>query len=254
MEVRDISKSFGSVQALKKASLKLRKSHVTALVGDNGAGKSTLVKVMSGVFQPDSGHMLIAGQPVTFRDPLAARARGIHTVFQDLALVEPLSATENMFLGSELRTEICHLPIPWINKRTMAREARRALDRLGITTLQDINTPVESLSGGQRQSLAVARAVREQAHVVMLDEPTASLGVTEARHVLALMDSLRAAGTAVLVISHNLREIFSVTDAIVVLRFGRVVANLPTAHTDQEEVIAAMLGRGSWADAAGDAA
>jgi ABC-type sugar transport system ATPase subunit len=241
-QVSDIHKSFGHVVALQGASLALRAGEVTALVGDNGAGKSTLVKVMSGVLQPDAGDLAVAGRPVHLRDPKDARAQGIHTVFQDLALVDALSTAENMFLGTEVRTRIGGVSLPWLNRREMRRASRAALNELGITTLKDVNTPIEALSGGQRQSVAIARAVRERAYVVMLDEPTAALGVTQAEQVLALMGRLRAAGTAVLVISHNLREVFAVTDNIVVLRLGRVVAEFRTSETTEEEVVSAIVG------------
>lgn len=242
LEVRDVRKSFGSVVALQGASLALRRGEVTALVGDNGAGKSTLVKVISGVIQPDSGEIQVAGRQAHMRDPQAGRALGIHTVFQDLALVNPLSTTENMFLGDEIRTRLLGVKVPWLNRTAMRRETRRALGELGITTLKDVNTPIEALSGGQRQSVAIARAVREHAHVVMLDEPTAALGVTQAQQVLALMGRLREAGTAVMVISHNLREVFAVADKIVVLRLGRVVANFRVHETNEEEVVSAIVG------------
>jgi ABC-type sugar transport system ATPase subunit len=240
--VRDVSKSFGSVVALRGASLSLRPGQVTALVGDNGAGKSTLVKVMAGVLQPDSGQLVVGGSAVQLRDPQAAARHGIHTVFQDLALVDSMSTADNMFLGSEVRTTVAGIRLPWLNRKAMRRETRRALSDLGITTLSDVNTRIESLSGGQRQSVAIARAVREQAAVVMLDEPTAALGVTQAAHVLDLMARLRTAGTAVLVISHNLREVFAVTDNVVVLRLGRVVAEFRTGDTTEEEVVSAIVG------------
>jgi ABC-type sugar transport system ATPase subunit len=242
LEVRDVSKSFGSVVALRGASLSLRPGQVTALVGDNGAGKSTLVKVMAGVLQPDSGQLVVGGSAVQLRDPQAAARHGIHTVFQDLALVDSMSTADNMFLGSEVRTTVAGIRLPWLNRKAMRRETRRALSDLGITTLSDVNTRIESLSGGQRQSVAIARAVREQAAVVMLDEPTAALGVTQAAHVLDLMARLRTAGTAVLVISHNLREVFAVTDNVVVLRLGRVVAEFRTGDTTEEEVVSAIVG------------
>jgi ABC-type sugar transport system ATPase subunit len=241
-QATDIHKNFGHVVALQGASLALRAGEVTALVGDNGAGKSTLVKIMSGVLAPDAGHLVVAGSPVHLRDPKDARAKGIHTVFQDLALVDALSTAENMFLGAEIRTELGGIRLPWLNRREMRRASRAALNELGITTLKDVNTPIEALSGGQRQSVAIARAVRERAYVVMLDEPTAALGVTQAEQVLALMGRLRSAGTAVLVISHNLREVFAVTDNIVVLRLGRVVAEFRTSETTEEEVVSAIVG------------
>jgi ABC-type sugar transport system ATPase subunit len=248
LEVRAAHKSFGHVTALQGASLTLRRGEVTALVGDNGAGKSTLVKVISGVIQPDSGTIHVAGEQVTMRDPQAGRAKGIHTVFQDLALVDPLSTTENMFLGDEIRTKLGPVTIPWLNRRAMRRETRRALGDLRVTTLKDVDVPIESLSGGQRQSVAIARAVRERAAVVLLDEPTAALGVSQAEQVLELIGRLREQGTAVMVISHNLREVFAVADRIVVLRLGRVAANFTANETNEEEVVSAIVGTRREAD------
>lgn len=242
LEVRAAHKSFGHVTALQGASLTLRRGEVTALVGDNGAGKSTLVKVISGVIQPDSGSIHVAGEQITMRDPQAGRAKGIHTVFQDLALVNPLSTTENMFLGDEIRTKLGPITIPWLNRRAMRRETRRALGDLRVTTLKDVDLPIEMLSGGQRQSVAIARAVRERAAVVLLDEPTAALGVSQAEQVLELIGRLREQGTSVMVISHNLREVFAVADRIVVMRLGRVAANFTANQTNEEEVVSAIVG------------
>ncbi|HWH21353.1 MAG TPA: ATP-binding cassette domain-containing protein [Solirubrobacterales bacterium] len=252
LEVRAARKSFGHVTALQGASLTLRRGEVTALVGDNGAGKSTLVKVISGVIQPDSGSIHVAGEEITMRDPQAGRAKGIHTVFQDLALVDPLSTTENMFLGDEIRTKVGPFTLPWLNRRAMRRETRRALGDLRVTTLKDVEVPIEMLSGGQRQSVAIARAVREQAAVVLLDEPTAALGVSQAEQVLELIGRLREQGTAVMVISHNLREVFAVADRIVVMRLGRIAANFTVANTNEEEVVSAIVGTRREPDADAD--
>jgi D-xylose transport system ATP-binding protein len=238
----NVSKSFGTIAALEGVSLDLAAGRVTALVGDNGAGKSTLVKIMSGVLSPDTGSVLIDGQPVDLRDPRSARQHGIHTVFQDLALVGSLSIVENMFLCSEIRVRALGVPTPFLDRDAMRNAARVALDNLGITTVKDIDAPVESLSGGQRQSVAIARAVREQARVVILDEPTAALGVAQAAQVLRMVQRLRAAGAAVLVVSHNLREVFAVSDVVVVLRLGRVAQVFETSETDEEEVVAAIVG------------
>jgi ABC-type sugar transport system ATPase subunit len=240
--VDNVAKSFGTIAALEGVSLELASGRVTALVGDNGAGKSTLVKIMSGVLPPDTGSVLVDGRQVDLRDPRSARQHGIHTVFQDLALVGSLSIVENMFLCSEIRLRTMGLPTPFLDREAMRGAAREALDNLGITTVKDIDAPVESLSGGQRQSVAIARAVREQARVVILDEPTAALGVAQAAQVLRMMERLRAAGTAVLVVSHNLREVFAVSDSVVVLRLGRVAQVFETSQTDEEEVVGAIVG------------
>jgi ABC-type sugar transport system ATPase subunit len=242
LQAHDVSRHYGSIVALKGASLTLRAGEVAALVGDNGAGKSTLVKLMSGVIQPSGGEIEVAGTRVSLSDPQAARDLGIHTVFQDLALVDCLTTIENMFLGNELHATLMGRRMPWLDRRRMRRETMAALANLGITTLRDPGVRIESLSGGQRQSVAIARAVREEAKLVILDEPTAALGVSQAAQVLQLMQNLRAAGTAVLVVSHNLREVFAVTDRVIVLRLGEVVAEFRTSETSEAEVVAAIVG------------
>lgn len=242
LEATGISKHFGNVTALRDASLRLEAGKVTALVGDNGAGKSTLVKVISGVLQPDSGNLLVNGQKVELKDPRAARSLGVHTLFQDLALVADLSTVENMFLGTELHVRFGSVRLPWLDRKGMRREAERALENLHVTTLVDVRGRVEGLSGGQRQSVAIARAVRSQASLVILDEPTAALGVAQAAEVLRLVERLRSVGTSVLLISHNMAEVFSVADVIAVLRLGEVIAQFDTAKTTHEEVVAAIVG------------
>lgn len=242
LSVSNVSKSFGSIAALQDVELELQAGSVTALVGDNGAGKSTLVKIMSGVLTPDTGAVKVEGNAVDLRDPRAARHNGIHTVFQDLGLVGSLSIVENMFLCSEIRIKAMGIQTPFLDREAMRDAARTALDNLGITTVKDIDAPVESLSGGQRQSVAIARSVREHARVVILDEPTAALGVAQAAQVLLLIERLRAAGTAVLVVSHNLREVFAVSDVVIVLRLGQVAEVFRTSETTEEEVVAAIVG------------
>ena len=242
LDVDEIFKSFGSVQALRGASLQLQRGAVTALVGDNGAGKSTLVKVMSGVSTADSGTVRVDGREVEFRNPSAARDAGIHTVFQDLALVGSMSVRENMFLGTEVHRRAGRWTLPFLDSDRMGEETRAALANLGITTLSNVETRIENLSGGQRQTVAIARAVRESATVVILDEPTAALGVTQAAEVLGLIRRLRNSGTAVLVVSHNLREVFDVADWIVVLRLGIVAATFDAAATTEEQVVSAIVG------------
>jgi ABC-type sugar transport system ATPase subunit len=242
LEVDNVSKSFGSIKALEDVSLKIAAGRVTALVGDNGAGKSTLVKILSGVLTPTSGTLRVDGNPVELREARAARMHGIHTVFQDLGLVGPLTIAENMFLCAEKRVRLLGFPTPFLDREGMRLAARRALDNLGVSTVRDIDATVESLSGGQRQAVAIARAVREQARAVILDEPTAALGVAQSAQVLRLMDRMRNAGTAVLVVSHNLREVFAVSDIVVVLRLGRVAQVFETKRTTEEEVIGAIMG------------
>jgi D-xylose transport system ATP-binding protein len=242
LEVDNVSKSFGSINALDGVSLRIAADRVTALVGDNGAGKSTLVKILSGVLTPTSGTLRVDGNPVVLREARAARAYGIHTVFQDLGLVGPLTIAENMFLCAEKRVRMFGLPTPFLDREGMRLAARQALDNLGVSTVRDIEATVESLSGGQRQTVAIARAVRERARVVILDEPTAALGVAQSAQVLKLIGRLRDAGTAVLVVSHNLREVFAVSDIVVVLRLGKVAQVFETSRTNEEEVIGAIMG------------
>lgn len=242
LEVDNVSKSFGSINALEGVSLRIAAGRVTALVGDNGAGKSTLVKILSGILTPTGGALRVDGQAVELREARAARAYGIHTVFQDLGLVGPLTIAENMFLCTEKRVRVLGLPTPFLDREGMRLAARRALDNLGVSTVRDIDATVESLSGGQRQTVAIARAVRERARIVILDEPTAALGVAQSAQVLKLMGRLRDAGTAVLVVSHNLREVFAVSDIVVVLRLGRVAQVFETSRTNEEEVIGAIMG------------
>jgi ABC-type sugar transport system ATPase subunit len=242
LEVDGVSKSFGSINALEDVSLTIQPGRVTALVGDNGAGKSTLVKILSGVLTPTTGTLRVEGNPVEFKEARAARTHGIHTVFQDLGLVGPLTIAENMFLCTEKRVRVLGFPTPFLDREGMRLAARQALDNLGVSTVRDIDAMVESLSGGQRQTVAIARAVREQARAVILDEPTAALGVAQSAQVLKLIDRLRKAGTAVLVVSHNLREVFAVSDIVVVLRLGKAAQVFETGKTNEEEVIGAIMG------------
>jgi len=242
LEVDNVSKSFGSINALEGVSLRIAGGRVTVLVGDNGAGKSTLVKILSGILAPTSGTLRVDGNAVELKEARAARAYGVHTVFQDLGLVGPLTIAENMFLCTEKRVRVLGLPTPFLDREGMRLAARRALDNLGVSTVRDIDATVESLSGGQRQTVAIARAVRERARVVILDEPTAALGVAQSAQVLKLMGRLRDAGTAVLVVSHNLREVFAVSDIVVVLRLGKVAQVFETSRTNEEEVIGAIMG------------
>jgi ABC-type sugar transport system ATPase subunit len=242
LQVSGIEKRFGGVVALNGASLSIAAGKVTALVGDNGAGKSSLVRVISGVFSPDSGTIHVGGQPVVIPNPRAARALGIHTVFQDLALVGCLDVVQNVFLGDEVYGRLGGIRMPWLNRRHMEQATREALDRLHVSTLQDILQPVEVLSGGQRQTIAIARSVRQDARLLILDEPTAALGVKQSRQVFEAVARIRASGTAVLLISHNLREVFAASDYIAVMRLGRVSRVFETASANEEEVVSAIVG------------
>jgi ABC-type sugar transport system ATPase subunit len=235
-------KSFGRIRALRGASLALRAGTVTALVGDNGAGKSTFVRILSGAMQPDEGSLHLDGDEVHLQDSRRAASQGIHTVFQDLALVDTMTVTDNMFMCDEMRHTVLGRRTPLLDRAGMRLAARSSLRDLGVTTVHDVGARVEALSGGQRQVVAIARAVRRQAKVVILDEPTAALGVAQAAHVLELVQRLRAAGTAVLIISHNLREVFAVSDYVAVMRLGQVVQVFESKGTTESAVVAAIVG------------
>jgi ABC-type sugar transport system ATPase subunit len=242
LEASGIKKNFGRIRALRDASLTLRAGTVTALVGDNGAGKSTLVRILTGAMQPDEGSIRLGGEPVHFQDSRRAAEQGIHTVFQDLALVDTMTVTDNMFLCDEVHRRVLGIKTPWLDHAEMHRQAHASLRDLGVTTVQDVTVRIEALSGGQRQVVSIARAVRHKAKVVILDEPTAALGVSQAEHVLELVKRLRVAGTAVLVISHNLREVFAVSDYVAVMRLGEVVRVFETDKTTETEVVSSIVG------------
>lgn len=237
LECRGISKRFGAVEALQNVGLYVDHGEVVALVGDNGAGKSTLVKILSGIHQADAGEFVFEGRPGTIRSPHEATSRGISTVYQDLALCDNLDAVANLFLGREW-SKGSHLA-----KFEMEQRAVQLLDGLQIR-LPSVHSPVASLSGGQRQSVAVARAVlSEAARVVLLDEPTAALGVVQTRMVLDLIRTLREKGLGVLLVSHNLADVSDVADRIVVLRLGRNAAEF-LRGASSSEIVAAITGAG----------
>jgi D-xylose transport system ATP-binding protein len=233
--VRGVSKRFGAVRALDAVDLDLSAGEVVALVGDNGAGKSTLIKVISGAVTADEGQLERDGTPVQISNPHQARSLGISTVYQDLALCENLNVIGNLFLGSERRR--------WalLRKIEMERSARALLSSLDVR-IQDIQVPVAMLSGGQRQSVAIARALVGEPWLVILDEPTAALGVEQTVQVLELIRRLRDRGLAVLVISHNLADVRAVSDRTVVLRLGRNAGEFRTAETSPEAIVAAITG------------
>lgn len=241
LEVENIRKRFGAVQALGGVSLSVAPGEVVALVGDNGAGKSTTIKMIAGVEQPDEGDIRIEGQSVKLTSPVIAEKHGIQTVYQDLALCDNLDIVANLFLGRELSSPIIPGIFRSLKKNEMERHAIPVLNDLGIT-LPPLNTPVASLSGGQRQIVAVARAVLWGSKLVMLDEPTAALGVAQQKAVLDLITRLANNGVGVLVISHNLGDVFKVADRIVVLRLGRTVASFVRTEVTPEQVIGAITG------------
>ena len=235
LSLRDIDKNFGPVQALTGVNLDVPAAKVTALLGDNGAGKSVLVKTISGIHAPDGGQIFWEGRQVHFRTPKEATAVGINTVFQDLALCDNLDIVQNMFLGRERR----QLGL-FLAEDEMEKAAAATLAGLSVTTVRSIRQPVASLSGGQRQSVAVARAVMWNSKLVIMDEPTAALGVAQTRMVLDLIRRLADKGLAVLVISHNLNDVFEVADRLAVLHLGRMVAQGQATDFDRQSAVELM--------------
>jgi D-xylose transport system ATP-binding protein len=234
LELRGVSKSFGSVQALTDVDLDVNRGEVVALVGDNGAGKSTLIKCIAGIHPMDDGELIFDGEPVTISGPRDAAKLGIEVVYQDLALCDNLDVVQNMYLGREAsRWSVLHEP-------PMEAKTRETLASLRVTTIRSIRQPVATLSGGQRQSVAVARAVMWNSRLVILDEPTAALGVAQTEQVLALVNRLAEQGLAVILISHNLHDIFETAHRINVLRHGRNAGLFERAKTTQEEVVHAI--------------
>jgi len=235
LEIRGLSKTFGSVQALTEVDFEVRVGEVMALVGDNGAGKSTLIKCIAGIHGYDSGEIVFDGKPVTIHGPKDAARLGIEVVYQDLALCDNLDVVQNMYLGREERDWLFRLKEPLMEQRTT-----ETLRGLAVTTIRSIRQPVASLSGGQRQSVAVAKAVQWNSRLVILDEPTAALGVAQTRQVLELVKRLAEQGLAVILVSHNLHDIFEVATRITVLRLGRDVGVYDRATTTQQEVVSAI--------------
>ena len=234
LELHGVEKSFGAVQVLRGVDLSVQAGRVTALVGDNGAGKSTLVKGMAGIHLFDAGDYLFEGEPVKVTSPKDAAALGIEVVYQDLALCDNLDVVHNMFLGREMRR------LRLVDEDTMEQRARETLDGLSVRTLKSVRTPVASLSGGQRQTVAIARAVLWNSKLVILDEPTAALGVAQTEQVLRLVRRLADRGLGVLLISHNLNDVFEVADDIAVLYLGGMVGQIEAASTTRERVVQAI--------------
>ena len=241
LEARRITKSFGSVQALREANFSVYPGEVVALVGDNGAGKSTLVKTLVGVHPPDSGEIIFEGEQVDIHTPQQARAIGVETVYQDLALAAEIDPAANMFLGREIVRGGPLGKLGFLDKAEMRRRSDEAFEHLGVQ-IQDTSAPVANMSGGQRQGIAISRAVTWASKVVFMDEPTAALGVVQTRNVLDQIKRVRDQGLAVVLISHNLPEIFEVADRIEVLRLGERVARLRPADVSMEDVVSAMTG------------
>jgi len=235
LELRDVSKSFGSVQALTDVDLTVSAGEVNALVGDNGAGKSTLIKCIAGIHPYDSGEILFDGKPVTIHGPKDAARLGVEVVYQDLALCDNLDVVQNMYLGREE-----HDLFQRLNEPAMEQKTAETLKSLSVTTVRSIRQRVATLSGGQRQSVAVARAVVWDSRIGILDEPTAALGVAQTRQVLDLVKRLSEQGLGVLLISHNLRDVFEVASQITVLRLGRNVGVYDRESTNEQEIVRAI--------------
>jgi D-xylose transport system ATP-binding protein len=235
LQLRRITKSFGSVQALTDVDFEVRHGEVMALVGDNGAGKSTLIKCVAGVQAADSGQILFEGEEVHIHGPKDSAKLGIEVVYQDLALADNLDVVQNMYLGREEHDWLQRLKEPIMEQKTA-----ETLKSLAVTTINSIRQPVASLSGGQRQSVAVAKAVQWNSKLVILDEPTAALGVAQTEQVLALVRRLAEQGLAVVIISHNLHDIFETASRITVLRLGRTVGVFERDKTTQQEVVEAI--------------
>jgi D-xylose transport system ATP-binding protein len=238
LALEGVSKSFGPVQALQDVNLYVDAGEVVALVGDNGAGKSTLVKVIAGIHAADSGQILFEGEPVKVTGPTDAVALGIATVYQDLALCDNLDVVENLFLGRE---EVGSPVLRGLDETDMEHQSHKLLSNLAVT-ITDVRAEVGTMSGGQRQQVAIARSLLGDPKVVMLDEPTAALGVRQTAQVLELIKRLREQGHGVLVISHNLADVFAVANRIFVLRLGKQAGDFPVEETSQDEIVAAITG------------
>ena len=241
LQLRGVSKSFGAVQALQDVDFEVYSGEVVGLVGDNGAGKSTLIKIIAGTYVADKGDIFVEGTKVNIRTPQDANKVGIETVYQDLALCDNMDVVANLFLGREERQTIIPYVIRPLKDQAMERRTREVLKQLDVK-LPSMRVPVEALSGGQRQSVAVAKSILRNAKVVLLDEPTAALGVAQTKQVLELIRRLRSQGLAVVVISHNLADVFEVVDRVIVMRLGRRVATFDIRSTTREQVVAAITG------------
>ena len=241
LSVRGVTKIFGGLVAVDNVSLDVARGEVVGLLGDNGAGKSTLIKCVSGVYQPEEGEILFDGRRIEFATPMEARQVGIETIYQDLALANNLDVGANIFLGREVKNRLFGGLVQTLDDRFMLRESRQTLDSLQIR-FPTLTEPIENLSGGQRQAVAIARAVYWDAKLMIMDEPTNNLGVPEQHKVLELIRTLRNRGVPVILITHILPDAFAVTDRVVVMHRGRKVAERMTAQTNTEELVQYMVG------------
>ncbi len=237
----NLTKRFGGLTAVDSASMEVNVGEVVGLVGDNGAGKSTLIKMVSGVYQPDEGEIIFDDKKVVFSGPRAARDLGIETINQDLALAENLDVGSNIFLGREVKNRYLGGLVKTLNRKKMRDESAEVLDRLDII-IPSLAQQIRNLSGGQRQTVAIARTIYWNAKLVIMDEPTAALGVPEQRKVLKLVRTICDQGVPVIIISHNMQDVFAVADRIVVMRRGRKVGELSAAKTTPDEVVSLMVG------------
>jgi fructose transport system ATP-binding protein len=243
LQARALSKRYGRVTALDHADFDLYPGEILAVIGDNGAGKSTLIKALTGAIAPDHGEILMDGKPIHFRSPMDARRAGIETVYQNLALSPALSIVDNLFLGREIRAKgPAGSLFRKLDKATMQKIAREKLSELGLLTIQNINQPVETLSGGQRQGVAVARAAAFGSKVVIMDEPTAALGVKESRRVLELIQDVKRRGLPIVLISHNMPHVFEVADRIHIHRLGKRLTVIDPKKYTMSEAVALMTG------------
>ena len=238
LALRGFSKSFGAVEALKDVDFEVHGGEVVGLVGDNGAGKSTLVKAIAGVQPADEGEAQFAGQTVKLTSPQSATGLGIATIYQDLSLCENLDVVDNLFLGKEVSNGWAGI----LDETSMEQKSLELLGSLGVTTIRSVRVEVEQLSGGQRQAIAIARSLLGEPKLVLLDEPTAALGVVQTKQILDLIKRLRERGLGVVVISHNLNDVFKVADRVAVLRLGRMAADFDTKSSSEQEVVAAITG------------
>jgi ABC-type sugar transport system ATPase subunit len=236
----DLRKQFGGLVAVDGVSLAVAAGEVLGLIGDNGAGKSTLIKMISGVYKPDGGQMFLNDREVNFASPEDARDMGIETIYQDLALCENLDASANIFLGREPARHVFGV-LPAVDRSRMLQESRRILDQLDIR-IPGLARPIRLMSGGQRQAVAIARAVYWNARLMIMDEPTAALGVPEQRKVLSLVQTLRERGVGIIIISHNLQDVLQVADRAIVMRRGRKVGERTIAGTTSSELLGLMVG------------
>ncbi len=242
LSLKGLSKAFGANQALSGVDFEVDAGEVVALVGDNGAGKSTLIKAIAGVQPPDEGEFYFNGKPVKISSPQDATALGIATVYQDLALCDNLDVVANLYLGRELFSSPLTRAAHFIDETSMEKSSLKLLESLAVTTIQDVRVHVGSLSGGQRQAVAITRSLLGEPCVVLLDEPTAALGVSQTEQVLNLIHTLRERGLGVVIISHNLENVFEVADRIIVLRLGQRAATFDVRGASKEDVVGAITG------------